>query len=205
MRWLFKQSLVSLLLGTGLLTAPVRPAPLVVNGDFETGDLSGWNGGGIVTCFTDPSLAHSGSSGAAFLAFISPAQLFQDIPTVVGHQYRVQFFAATSAAPFSASFQASFGGTTLSLTPTLATTYTLYSFVVSATAGLTTLSFDTLPDINGNTADTYLLDDVSVTDLSVPELSSSPNSIPLIWIMACLLLAQSRRQSRLSLRAPRAS
>lgn len=196
MRGLFRQSLAGLVLCTGLLSGPARCAPLVVNGDFETGDLTGWNGGGIVTCFTDPTLAHAGNSGAAFLAFISPAQLFQDISTVVGHQYRVQFFAATSGSPFSASFQASFGGTSLSLTPTLATTYTLYSFVVSATSTLTTLSFDTLPDINGSTPDTYLLDDVSVTDLTAPELNSSSASLPMLWILASLLVVQGRRRSK---------
>ncbi len=179
-----------------LLCSRILAAPLVTNGDFETGDLSGWSGSGIVTCFTDPSQAHSGNSGAAFFAFISPAQLFQDIATVVGHQYLVQFWAATADVPFSSTFDASFAGASISMTPSLAVDYTLYSFVVTANSNLSTLSFDTNPDPQGATADVYFLDDVSITDLSAPEVDPSRGSAPLALATACLLLAQGRRRVR---------
>ena len=177
-----------------LLCSRILAAPLVTNGDFETGDLSDWNvGSGVVTCFTDPTLAHSGKSGAAFLAFISPAQLFQNIATIVGHQYLVQFWAATGDVPFSSPFAASFAGSSITMTPTLATNYTLYSFVVTATSNLSTLSFDTNPDPQGSTFDTYLLDDVSITDLNAPEVDPTHGTAPLALAFSSLLLSQSRR------------
>lgn len=181
-----------------LLCSRILAAPLVTNGDFETGNLNGWSGGGVVTCFTNPPppLAHSGNSGAAFFAFISPAQLFQDIATVIGHQYLVQFWAATGSVPFSSPFAASFAGSSISTNPSLALNYTLYSFVATATSNLSRLSFDTNPDPQGVTADTYLLDDVSVTDLSAPEVDRSRGAAPLALAIACLLLAQSRRRRK---------
>jgi len=168
-------------------------APLVVNGGFETGDLSGWDGSGVITCSTDPTFAHTGNGSAVFFAFLSPAELFQDIATVAGHQYLVEFWAFSGALPFSSTFDATFGSGAVSIDPTLTDSYTRYSFLTTAVGSLTRLSFTTNPDPQGSNPDTYFLDDVAITDLSAPEVHPSQSRLPL-GLAIGLLLACSRRR-----------
>lgn len=190
MGWGKPIGMLKTILAACFLLTPALAAPLVTNGDFETGDLSGWNvDAGIITCFTDPSLAHTGSSGAAFLAFILPSQLSQVIATVPGHQYLVEFFAATVDSAFTSTFAASFAGGSLDLVPTLTTSYTRYTFLATASGSSDTLAFFTSP---GTTVDTFLLDDISVTDLSAPELGGGLQP-PLALAFLSLMLVNSKR------------
>ena len=191
-RWLAGAAL------TICLVCPGVAAPLVVNGGFETGDLDPWDGSGIITCSTDPAFAHTGNGSAAFLAFISPSELFQDLTTVAGHQYLVEFWAFSAEVPFSSTFDATFGVGGVSIGPTLTDSYTRYSFLTTALGSVTRLSFTTNPDPQGSTTDTYFLDDVSVTDLSAPEIQPSQSSLPLGLAIGMLLLARSGRRLRVS-------
>src|SRR6266536_570587 len=114
--------------------APTTSAPngtcIVVNGDFETGDLTGWTNSGD-TSFTgvDGSNPHSGS----FALFSGPVDsdgfLDQVLPTVAGTAYDVSFWLENDDTSGANRFGASFGSVTLVPEAIQSTfTYTLYTF-----------------------------------------------------------------------------
>src|SRR5207249_4680252 len=97
--WFMKLSLTSRLLGVGVLviaTASLTSADLIVNGDFETGDLTGWTftpaaSGtflGVVT-LPPPDSTFGARFGATSTFFDSLSQTFATTP---GELYDVSFF-----------------------------------------------------------------------------------------------------------------
>jgi PEP-CTERM motif len=154
-------------------------ANLVINCNFGTGNFTGWAG----TSTTDPIAAGvtSGVSqgfpatfnGEAFEAFLGSIQvdetLTQDLKTVAGQSYMVQFALMNDTTPFPPltsdpdNFTVDFGGETLfTETNTPADAYTLYTFTGIATSDLTPLSF-----ISENSAGDFELDSISAS--AVPE------------------------------------
>lgn len=85
-------------LARAAMTAVVALAPvlsqaeLVTNGDFETGDLTGWTQFGD-TSFTGVSGAHArtGSFGAGF-GNVTPGGIVQTLATVAGATYHIEYF-----------------------------------------------------------------------------------------------------------------
>ena len=152
-------------------------APLVVNGDFETGNIAGWTlsgNSGFAFASSSPSYVHTGTSGAALGAMGSLGFLSQDISTTPGDTYQVSYwFFSDGSTPNE--FSASLGGTQLFDQQNIpAQIYTQYSFNVGATAALSTLQFGSRDDLG------FLgLDDVSVTDLG-------PSPVPEPWSIANL-------------------
>src|SRR5579871_1244090 len=135
---------------------------LVTNGDFETGDSSGWTLTGN-TGFTgvnqgEGASPHGGSDAFSFGAIGSDSILSQTIATTPGAYYEVDFWLENQGAPPN-DFTALWNGTQLlSLANEGPFGYHEYSFDVLATGTSTTLEFDGRQDPSW-----FQLDDVSVT------------------------------------------
>jgi hypothetical protein len=147
-------------------------ALLVTNGDFET------NGGSLIGWTTSP-LANIGVVGGGtqldgnFSASLgdpssTPGTLSQDIATSVGTVYTVSFLFQNQDTLGSNSLQVLFGSGSFSeVNANADPSGVLETFDVTASSTTTTLSFT-----DTNDASAWLLDDVSVTAVTVPEPAS---------------------------------
>lgn len=150
--------------------AQAKAAGLVVNGDFETGNLTGWTLTGD-SLFTEVMqfAAHDGSWGLASGAVGTPADLTQDLATMAGQSYTFSFWLrAFDGAPNS--FEADWDGSSLvQLTDSPAFDWTHYSFTAMATSSSTTIQF-----LFRHVPSEWDLDTVSVIParVAVPEPSS---------------------------------
>ena len=148
---------------------------LVSNGDFETGDFSGWTEtplNGATLYGVDGLGPHNGSYAAYFGALDPYDTISQTIATVAGTSYTVSFYLDNSdSAAGEAGFVGKFGSTTfISLTDADADfDFKPFSFTVTATSASTLLSF-----AGYNTHWYYTFDDVSVKAITaaVPEPST---------------------------------
>lgn len=130
---------------------------LVANGDFGTGDFTGWTqSGNAGFTFVD------GSNVANLGPFGSDGSLTQGISTAAGHSYTFSFTLANTVSASLGSpndFSASAGAfSPLTLTNSSAFSTSLYSFVFTATGPTTTIGF-----AFRNDSGFWKLDDVSVT------------------------------------------
>jgi hypothetical protein len=133
----------------------------VVNGGFETGDLTGWSdasfGNSVVGSFAgvDP---HSGQFQLAGGAVGFSDTISQVIPFGVGDNVTVGFWVANIGAGNN-SFSATFDGhTLLTLVNAPSQPYTLYTYNLTVGSANPTLSFAIRNDPSW-----FFLDDVSVT------------------------------------------
>jgi hypothetical protein len=177
---------------------------LVTNCGFETGDFTGWtlsgndvSAGTLGSLYgvegTDPIDGFSPNSGSnqAFFADLdsNATTLQQNIATVANDTYTVSWFLLQDTTPtagdYSNEFSASFGGTSLvSLTMMPVQGYTKYSYSVTATSSSTALDLTF-----GNGLGEFLLDDVSVQDVSASPVPEPPAwTMMLAGIMGCLLI-----------------
>jgi hypothetical protein len=148
-------------------TSAVTPqvAPLVLNGGFEQGNLNDWtfSGNTQATAVNSGSFSgispHSGTYEFHMGPVGSDGFRDQNVPTVVGNTYRIDFFLANAGGTPS-DFTAAFGGTTLlHLVNTAAQGWTEYTFNEVATSLSTDLHFAFRQDPSY-----WFLDDISVTD-----------------------------------------
>jgi hypothetical protein len=166
---------------------------IVVNGGFETGDFTGWTVSttsdlpwAIDTSVSGSGSGHGPNSGTYFAStgcvgapcigsdtLSTTAFLYQDLTTVAGDTYDVDFFFASGGEP-GQELLVTFGGATVfdlvDLPGGSTTGYTEYSADLVATGTTTRLEFQGRQDPAYNA-----LDDISVTDLSAgsaPEPSS---------------------------------
>lgn len=180
----------------GLLPATLTADNLVSNPGFESGDFSGWTLSGTHASADDNGIyygvdgldAHTGQYGAYFGPIGGILELTQTLSTVPGVAYTVSFWLAHSPEtpfPYSNSFAASFGGTSLISTTNFPESgYGEYFFSGLATSTSTDLVFGFRDD-----ASFFSLDDVSVSSSSVPE----PASV-LLLVLAAIVLFLGRRQ-----------
>ena len=161
-------------LTVALAFAPAARAATVVNGDFETGDFSGWTlfgdlGDGFVG--VDSLAPQAGTYGAYFGPNGATAGISQLVDTIAGAAYDVSFWlkaeAEANGVATPSSFAFSWAGTpVIRLTNQPAGNYVRYSSQVLASTALTSISFTFRND-----PAFFDLDSVAIVT-SVPEPSS---------------------------------
>ena len=139
------------------------PGPnLVINGDFETGDFTGWNvvaTDQYVYVGNDFFPAHTGTDAATLSPFVADgvSSITQTIATIPGQHYELSFWlddTAGSSNDFTVSWN---GAPELSLINAPTFGYREYMYDVVATGDSTALTFAGANDIGY-----WALDDVSV-------------------------------------------
>ena len=155
---------------------------LVTNGGFES-RLAGFSVGGAT--FISVDHPHSGTYLADFNPSGGGASLSQDLATVAGRTYRFSYFL-NNVYTVNNDFTVAFGGQTVMSGAGPQTgavgVYTAYSFDVTATSNVSTISFTI-----GNDLSSIGLDDVSVQ--TVPE----PASMAALGLGALALLRRRKR------------
>lgn len=154
-------------------------ANLIVNGDFETGDITGWtqSGGNVATGVGN--LFHKGSYGY-HSSSDTLGSLSQTIATTPGEKYDFSFWLANGWGGTN-FFSASWDGTpVLSMTDQAGFLYTRYFFQMTAANTSTEIKFT-----YRHVPDFYGVDDVEVEHVPEPAFAG------LIFVMlAAGLLVQ---------------
>ena len=176
-------------------------AAIVSNGDFETGNFSGWTQFGN-TAFNavDGNAPQAGSFGAFFGSVQSTSGIKQTLTTVANQLYNVDFWLQAEADVNGAStpnfFDFRWGGASVtSLTNSADFLYTHYTFALQATSGSTEISFTFQND-----PAFWDLDSISVTEAggtggNVPE----PGSLALVGLAGVVAgLVRRRRPAGIS-------
>ncbi len=148
----------------GLFGQPAR-ANLVINGNFATGDFSGWvNSDGSIVI--DSVFVPPGDTFDA--AFTGSGTLSQSIATTAGQEYTLSFSLLDEAGFFLDSFIVNFGGFSTTITGDTAPTYQTEVFDIP---GADIVGGDTLSFQGSNpSGQDWNLDDVSI----VPVVSAIP-------------------------------
>jgi hypothetical protein len=180
-----------LLAGLMLLGVASRAnANLVVNGDFETGDFTGWSQSGD-TSFdgVDGTVPQSGNY-AAYFGSTSGSSISQILTTLAGELYQVDFWLATendvNGVAIPNHFEFDWNGalvTELTDAPG-GGGYTHYTFTLLATSASSTINFSFL-----SVPAFWDFDTVSAEAAGVPE----PGSLALV-ALGCALAGWSRRK-----------
>jgi VCBS repeat-containing protein len=158
----------------GSMTEDAGPSA-IVNGGFETGDLTGWSAssGAISADF----LALGGAFGN-YAALLGPSattqSLSQDIVTTPGQQYTLSFVVAGDPESASNALNVTWDGTTILSLSQVPLGFNQYTFTVTGDplGGTTPLSFNYADDADG-----LLLDQVAVNPLTGPATESAQGTI----------------------------
>jgi hypothetical protein len=174
---------------TAAFGGPAYAKNIVINGNFGTGDFTGWMGSVVSDPFNDvecPGVATvpGGCNVNVFGAIGADETLSQSLSTVAGSFYNLSFFFQTDGGTPS-DFSASFGSDLLfSVTDPAATNgYEQFNFAgVQATSANTVLSFSFRNDPGS----------MQLADVSVPE----PGTMALLGIGSAGLWFGRRRKAR---------
>jgi hypothetical protein len=167
-------------------------ADLVSNGNFATGDFTGWDNsdGSIVI---DSAFAPVGDTHDA--AFTGNGILSQNLTTTAGQEYTLSFSLLDEAGFFLDSFSVNFGAFSAAITGDAASSYQTEVFDVPGSdiaAGTSTLSFQ---GANPGGQD-WNLDDVSVVPVSIVTAVPEPaTGAILVGAVSMMLSLRRRRQT----------
>jgi VCBS repeat-containing protein len=160
---------------SGTMTEDAGPTVLV-NGGFETGDLTGWTTSGTHISVQEYDLGGEFGRYSAFLAPTGTLEtLSQDVLTTPGQRYTVSFSVLADVDASSNVFSATWDGQPLLAVSDLTSGgFTRYTFDVAAdsTNVDTILAFSYATDGDG-----FVVDGVSVTPDSGPPTESSSGTI----------------------------
>lgn len=163
------------------LFSPGYASNILINGDFETGDFTGWTNSGWFIDTSNPNSgvydASTGCSGASCTSVGDPnsAYIYQDVATNVGTTYDLTFFYDSGQVPtYGSELLVLWGDPAAASLSTVVDfvnvdtsgAYAEYTGTVTATSGTSQLEFLGRQDL-----DFYYLDDVSLT---APSTSAVP-------------------------------
>ena len=179
------------LLVVGALASPMPAGagPIVLNGGFETGDLTGWMCAGQDYCATDAVVVHSGSYSWVGFDNSGYATLSQSIATAAGAIYDFGFYSLARRSDAGNVLRYQIGsGPVVSVPLTTVWTLTSTNFTASGATTAINFYFETDPGTG-----TWLIDDVSVDAAgAVPDPGST---LLLFGISLTGLVAWRRRRS----------
>jgi VCBS repeat-containing protein len=155
---------------TGIMTEDAGPTVLV-NGSFETGDLTGWSGSGAAATF----VGFGGQFGDYAAEFAHSGSIEQDVATTPGQHYTVSFWVAGDPDSSLNSFAASWDGVTILSLTNFTGGLTQFTFDVVGDASLATTALAFSAADNG--PDGMFVDAVSVSPATGPATESSSGAI----------------------------
>jgi hypothetical protein len=147
-------------------TSSASATNIVTNGDFETGDFTGWVLSGSTSAFSAATKAADLTAGTSTTNG-TISQIINGL--TAGNQYTVSF---DLSVPVSYSyFEAIFGSETVLLSPA-STSSNRFSYLATASSNSQNISFNTRAD----SPYSFILDNVTITEGNVPP--PPPSAVP---------------------------